>query len=239
MSDEGRQPLLTHLNELRWRLVKSAAAVLIGAIIALIFGHWIKDLLQLPYDRAFPGEENTLQVLAPTEEFSVLMKIAFFGGAVLASPVVIYQIWMFITPALTRREKKWAIPIVISCTVLFCAGVAVGYQTMGRGLAFLLGIFEDVANNLRLTDYFSFAIRFLLAFGISFLYPVFLFTAAAANLVTSKQLARGRRWAVLLVVTGAAIITPTGDVLTLAMLSAPLYAFYEITYWLVQLVLRK
>ncbi|MXW69273.1 MAG: preprotein translocase subunit TatC, partial [Acidimicrobiia bacterium] len=123
--------------------------------------------------------------------------------------------------------------------VLFCAGVAVGYQTMGRGLAFLLGIFDDVANNLRLTDYFSFSIRFLLAFGISFLYPVFLFTAAAANVVTSKQLARGRRWAVLLVVTGAAIITPTGDVLTLAMLSVPLYAFYEITYWLVRLVLRK
>lgn len=239
MSDESHQPLLYHLNELRWRLVKSAAAVLIGAIVALIFGHWIKDLLQLPYDRAFPGEENTLQVLAPTEEFSVLMKIAFFGGAILASPIVIYQVWMFITPALTRREKKWAIPIVISCTILFCTGVAVGYQTMGRGLAFLLGIFEDVANNLRLTDYFSFAIRFLLAFGISFLYPVFLFTAAAANLVTSKQLARGRRWAVLLVVTGAAIITPTGDVLTLAMLSVPLYAFYEITYWLVRLVLRK
>ncbi|MYJ15804.1 MAG: hypothetical protein F4085_04570 [Acidimicrobiia bacterium] len=71
------------------------------------------------------------------------------------------------------------------------------------------------------------------------MYPVFLFTAAAANVVTSKQLARGRRWAVLLVVTGAAIITPTGDVLTLAMLSVPLYAFYEITYWLVRLVLRK
>ena len=239
MTDESRQSILSHLNELRWRLVKSAAAVLIGSVIALIFGNYIKDLLQLPYDRAFPGEENTLQVLAPTEEFSVLMKIAFFGGLVLASPAVIYPVWMFINPALTQREKKWAIPIVISCTVLFCAGVAVGYQTMGRGLAFLLGIFDDVANNLRLTDYFSFSIRFLLAFGISFLYPVFLFTAAAANIVTSKQLARGRRWAVLLVVTGAAIITPTGDVLTLAMLSVPLYAFYEITYWLVRLVLRK
>ncbi len=239
MNQQSRQSILSHLNELRWRLVKSAAAILVCAIIALIFGTYIKDLLQLPYDRAFPGEENTLQVLAPTEEFSVLMKIAFFGGAVLASPVVIYQLWMFIAPALTRREKRWAIPIVISCTVLFCAGVAVGYQTMERGLAFLLGIFEDVANNLRLTDYFSFSIRFLLAFGVSFLYPVFLFAAAAANLVTSKQLARGRRWAVLLVVTGAAIITPTGDVLTLAMLSVPLYIFYEITYWLVRLVLRK
>ena len=239
MTDEGRQSILSHLNELRWRLVKSAVAILIGSVIALIFGNFIKDILQLPYDRAFPGEENTLQVLAPTEEFSVLMKIAFFGGAVLASPAVIYQIWMFINPALTQREKKWAIPIVISCTVLFCLGVGVGYQTMERGLAFLLGIFDDVANNLRLTDYFSFSIRFLLAFGLSFLYPVFLFTAAAANVVTSKQLARGRRWAVLIVVTGAAIITPTGDVLTLAMLSVPLYAFYEITYWLVRLVLRK
>ena len=108
-----------------------------------------------------------------------------------------------------------------------------------RGLAFLLGIFPNVENNLLIGDYYSFVLRFLLAFGIAFLYPVFLFAAAAAGVVSSEQLARGRRWAILIVVTGAALITPTGDILTLAALAIPLYLMYEITYWLIRLLLKK
>ncbi|HSJ27363.1 MAG TPA: twin-arginine translocase subunit TatC, partial [Acidimicrobiia bacterium] len=102
-----------------------------------------------------------------------------------------------------------------------------------------LNIFDDVRSDLRMLEYFSFAMRFMLAFGVSFLYPVFLFAAAAAGLVTSEQLAKGRRWAVLIIVIVAALITPTGDALTLTLLSVPLYIFYELTYWLVRLLLRK
>jgi sec-independent protein translocase protein TatC len=123
--------------------------------------------------------------------------------------------------------------------VLFVGGVLFGYYILPRGLEFLLGIFDNVENNLLIGDYYSFVLRFLLAFGLAFLYPVFLFAAAAVGVFSSDQLRRGRRWAVLLVVIGAALITPTGDVLTLAALSVPLYLMYEITYWLVRLVLKK
>jgi sec-independent protein translocase protein TatC len=123
--------------------------------------------------------------------------------------------------------------------ILFVGGVLFGYALLPRGLAFLLGIFPNVENNLLIGDYYSFVLRFLLAFGVAFLYPVFLFAAAAAGVVSSEQLARGRRWAILIVVTGAALITPTGDILTLAALAIPLYLMYEITYWLIRLLLKK
>jgi sec-independent protein translocase protein TatC len=235
---DDRQPILAHLEEFRWRIVKIAAAIFGGAMIALLFANRIRLILEAPYDQVC-GDSCQLQALNATEQFSVLMKVAVFGGVVLASPVVLYQIWAFINPALTSRERRWALPIIAACVALFCGGIAFGYWSLPRGLEFLLGIFPDVESNLRIGDYFSFAVRFLLAFGASFLYPVFLFAAAAAGVVTSAQLANGRRWAILIIVVVAAAITPTGDALTLTLLSVPLYVFYEVTYWLVRLLLRK
>lgn len=231
------QPILGHLEELRWRIVRSAIAVTAGAVIALVFSDWLRRILEAPYRDSCP--DCALQVFGATEQFSVLMRIALFGGLILASPVVLYQIWAFISPALSSRERRWVIPIIASCATLFVLGILTGYWALPRGLGFLLNIFEDVRSDLRMVEYFSFTIRFVLAFGLSFLYPVFLFAIAAAGMVSSEQLARGRRWAVLTIVVVAAAITPTGDALTLAMLSVPLYLFYEITYWLVRGVLRK
>jgi sec-independent protein translocase protein TatC len=167
------------------------------------------------------------------------MRIALFGGVFLASPVILYQLWAFIHPALTGTERKWAFPIVGALVLLFTGGVVFGYYVLPIGLSFLLGIFPDVENNLLLGDYYSFVIRLLLAIGLAFLYPVFLFAAAAAGMISSEQMARGRRWAILLVVIGAALITPTGDILNLLILATPLYLMYEITYWLVRLLLKK
>lgn len=237
MTADSPQSLLAHLEELRLRIFKIAIAVAVGAIVAMIFADPIREILEAPFNAAAPDSE--LQTLNATEQWGVLMRIGLFGGLILASPVLLYQIWAFITPALTGTERKWAFPIVAALVVLFVGGVFVGYLTLPRGLAFLLDIFEDVENNLRLGDYYSFTLRFLLAFGIAFLYPVFLFAAAAAGVVSSEQLGKGRRWAVLAIVTGAALITPSGDALTLAFLSVPLYLMYEITYWLVRLVLKK
>lgn len=234
--DEAR-PILVHLEELRWRLVKAAIAVLVGAIIAFFFADWLRDILEVPFHDADPGAD--FQTFTPAEQWGVLMRITFFGGLILASPVVLYQIWAFIHPALTEKERRWAIPIIGVMVVLFVGGVVFGYSLMPRALDFLLNIFEDVRNDLRLSDYYSFTLRFIFAIGVAFLYPIFLFAAAAAGLVRSEQLARARRWAVLIVVVAAAMITPTGDPLTLAVFSVPLYLMYEITYWLVRLLLHK
>jgi sec-independent protein translocase protein TatC len=235
--EDKPQSILTHLEELRWRVVKIFIAIVVGGVIALVFHHQLRAILEAPFRAAAP--ENDLQTLAATEQWGVLMRIALFGGIILASPVVLYQIWAFIQPALTKKERNWAIPIVGALVVLFVGGVIFGYVTLPRGLEFLLQIFPDVETNLRLGDYYSFTLRFLFAFGVAFLFPVFLFAAAAAGAISSQQLARWRRWAVLIIVIGAALITPSGDAFSLIVLSVPLYLMYEATYWLVRLVLRK
>jgi len=235
--NDDPQSILSHLEELRWRLVKVAGAVLAGAIVAFLFADQLRELLEAPFFDAAPG--NRFQALKAGEEWGVLMRVVLFGGFFVASPVVLYQIWAFINPALTGRERRWAFPVVAALVVLFAGGVLFGYVVLPRGLEFLLGIFPEVQNDLLIGDYYSFVLRFLLAFGAAFLYPVFLFAASAAGILSSDQLRRGRRWAVILVVLGAALITPTGDALTLLVLSIPLYLMYEITYWLVRLVLKK
>ena len=237
MSSDSPQSILAHLEELRWRILKMAIAILVGGVIAFIFADSLTTILEAPFDTAAPDSE--LQSLAVAEKWGVLMRIGLFGGLILASPVILYQIWGFINPALTSRERKWAFPIVAALVILFVGGVLFGYWTLPRGLRFLLGIFPGVQTDLQIGLYYSFVLRFIFAFGLAFLYPVFLFAAAAANVITAEQLARGRRWAVLIVVTGAALITPSGDAFTLLVLSVPLYLMYEATYWLVRLLLNR
>jgi sec-independent protein translocase protein TatC len=237
MSEDTPRSVIEHLEELRWRLVKSAIAIVIGAIVAFVLREWIFDALARPYRLALPGQDlNQFEV---TEGFSVAMRLSFFGGLFLASPVLFYQIWAFINPALTKRERKWTIPIVTALVVLFAGGVAFGYFILPRGLVFLLGIQPGLNAVIGASDYFGLALRFLLVFGVAFEFPVFIFAAAAAGLVSSEKLGKGRRWAVLIIVVVGAVVTPTGDPLTLMALSVPLYLLYEGTIWLVKFTLHK
>lgn len=237
MTADRPQSILSHLEELRWRLVKIAIAVVAAGALAVIFSEQITDILEGPFDRAAP--DSSLQTLAVGEQWGVLMRIGLFGGIIVGSPVVLYQIWAFVNPALTSSERRWAIPIVSAMVVLFVGGVVFGYLTLPRGLEFLLDIFPGVETDLQIGQYYSFTLRFLLAFGLAFLYPVFLYAVAAAGVISADQLARGRRWAIVIIVIGAALITPSGDAFTLLILAVPLYLMYEATYWLVRLTLRK
>jgi len=237
VSGDQPQSILAHLEELRWRIFRIFIAIGVGGVLAFVFADQLRTILEAPFHTAAP--ESAFQAFEAAEEFGVLMRIGLFGGVILASPVILYQIWAFINPALTRRERNWAFPVVTALVVLFVGGVVFGYWTLPRGLAFLLNIFPDVTNDLRIGAYYSFTLRYLAAFGLAFLYPVFLFAAAAAGVVTAPQLARGRRWAVLIIVIAAALITPSGDAFTLVVLSVPLYVMYEATYWLIRLVLKK
>ncbi|MFO7300243.1 MAG: twin-arginine translocase subunit TatC [Actinomycetes bacterium] len=237
MTADQPQSILSHLEELRWRLVKSAAAVVVMALVALFFADQLRGILERPFEIAAPNAK--LIVLEVTEQWGVLMRIALYGGFILAAPVVLYQVWAFVVPALTPKEKRWAIPMVSAFAALFLAGVLFGYWLLPRGLDVLLGIFPEIESDLRLASYYSFVLRFLLAFGLAFTYPIFVFGAAAFGALSSATLARGRRWAFVIVVVASALITPTGDPLTLMGMSLPLYAMYEGTYWLIRLILKK
>jgi sec-independent protein translocase protein TatC len=238
VSNEDRLSVLDHLEELRWRIVKAGIAVLLSAVVAFIYRSDIQAFLEAPYRKAVP-DADPLAVFRVTEPFSVSMRIALFGGLILASPIIVYQAWAFVNPALTKRERRWIVPIVLVMTVLFFGGVSFAYWTLPRGLNFLLNIQPGLETVIGISSYLAFAMRFLLVFGLAFLFPVFLFAAAAAGLVSSRQLTKGRRWAVLVIVVLGAMVTPSGDPLTLLALSLPLYLFYEVTIWLVKLVLRR
>ena len=238
MSTRPQQPIMQHLGELRGRIFKAAAAVVVGSIVAFIFRQWIFDILVGPYERI--TGDPTLAFFRPTEAFSLFMRLSLFGGLVLASPVVIYQIWAFVAPALTKREKRLAFPIVGILVVLFISGIGFGYWSLQRGLGFLIEFGGDslepvIGGNF----YLTFAMRFLLVFGIAFEFPVFLYAAAAIGVVGWRQLASARRWAVLIIVTVGAVATPSGDPITLLLLSIPLYVFYEVTIWIVRFTLRR
>lgn len=241
MTSETTMTFWDHFAEMRERIIKMAIGVALGAVIAFIFRDWLLDVLIEPLCEALPpGEECQLYFTRATGAFSVSMRLALFGGMVLASPVVIYQIWRFVSPALSRQEKRYAIPITTIMTALFLSGVGLGYWSMERGLGFLLGFGgENLAELLNADDYLSFTLRFIMVFGFAFLFPVFLFAAAAAGVVTSRRLRDGRRWAVTSIVVVGAVVTPSGDPLTLLLLSTPLYLLYEVTILAIRFLLRK
>ena len=229
---------LDHLDEMRSRVIKSLVAIGIGTLFAFFINDQILNVLVFPYEVALPGTD--LAYFRPTEAFSLVMRISLFAGVILASPVILYQSWRFLAPALTSREKKWAFPMTAIFVALFLGGVVVGYYALSRGLGFLLGFGGDRLEPVIGAEfYLSFAMRFILAFGIAFEFPVFIFGAAAFGAVTSLQLRHTRRWAVLIIVIFAAVITPSGDPLTLLLLAVPMYVLYEIAILAIRFILKK
>lgn len=234
---EARMPLMSHLVELRSRIIKAVVAVAVGSVIGFIFYRDILEVLARPYEGA---TDQPLAFFQPTEPFSLALRVALFAGTILASPVIIYQIWRFIGPALTKREKRYVYPLTGVIAVLFGAGVTLGYFTLPLALRVLFSFAGDLLQEtVGVNFYFSFAMRFILAFGIAFQFPVFLFSAAALGLVSSKALRRQRRWAVVFVVIAAALMTPGGDPLTLLLLSTPMYLLYELAIAAIRLILKR
>jgi sec-independent protein translocase protein TatC len=233
----ARMPLMSHLSELRSRIIKSMVALAVGTVIGFIFYLDILDILAEPYRSV---TDEGLAFFQPTEPFSLALKVALFGGTILASPVIIYQIWRFISPALTRRERRYIYPLSGVMTLLFVGGVALGYFTLPLALRVLFSFGGDLLQEtVGVNFYFSFAMRFLLAFGAAFQFPVFLFAAAALGLVSSQALRRQRRWAVVFVVVAAALMTPGGDPLTLLLLATPMYLLYEMSIVAIRFILHK
>lgn len=238
MTKAERMPLLAHLEEFRSRVIKASVAVLIGSVVAYIFRDAIFELLAGPWNELAGNDE--LVFFRPAEAFSIFMRLSLFGGVVLASPVIVWQLWAFVHPALTDRERRYVAPVGLMLGLLFLVGVLVGYWALSRGLDFLIGFGGDqIAPVIGASAYLSFAVRFILVFGVAFEFPVFMFAAAATGVVSSRQLAKSRRWAILSIVVIGAVVTPSGDPLTLLLLSVPLYILYEFTLIAIRLVLKK
>lgn len=236
--DTGRMTLVEHLTELRSRLVKSVLAVALGGLVAFIFYPAIFDVLVQPYcDVSADGECRLLQT-DPLEGFAVRMKIGGYGGLALAMPVILWQLWRFVTPGLYPREKRYAIPFVISAVALFVLGAGLAYWTLPKALDFLATIGgEELEQFYTPGKYLSLITYMMLAFGIGFEFPILLIFLQMAGIVESRTLRSWRRYAMVGIVVLVAVITPSGDPYSLAILSVPMYLFYEASIlvgWLMQ-----
>jgi len=227
ISDE-KQPFLSHLEELRKRLVASAIAVGCGFVVAYFFAERLFQLLVLPLKEVMP-EGNHLIFTNLPEMFFTYLKVAFLTGVLAAAPVIFYQMWMFIAPGLYQREKKYVIPFVVISTILFVGGSLFGYFIVFPfGFKFFLGFANETVKALAsVKEYFSFSIKLLLAFGIVFELPVVIFFLTKIGLVTPELLKKQRKYAILLTFVLAAILTPP-DVITQCMMAGPIILLYEI-----------
>jgi sec-independent protein translocase protein TatC len=225
-AEPGRMTLVEHLTELRRRLIVAFVSVLIGGIIAFSFYNSILDLLLGPYTDV--TGKTSLLITDPLEGFVTRLKIAAYGGLFLASPVVLWEVWRFITPGLNRKEKKYAIPFIISSILLFMAGAAVAMVTFKPALRFLVGV---GGGNLETfyspSKYLGLITLMIIAFGISFEFPIVLVFLELAGVLTSKRLRKWRRPAIVVIVGFAAVITPSQDPYSLFAMAAPMYLFYE------------
>ena len=223
-----KQPFLSHLEELRKRLVVCAIGVGAGFVIAYIFSERLFQLLVAPLKAVMPEGDQLIFTNLP-EMFFAYIKVAFIAGIMAASPLIFYQLWMFIAPGLYRKEKKMAIPFVISSTILFVGGALFGYFVVFPfGFKFFIGFSNEYVKALpSVKQYFSFSMKLLFAFGAVFELPVIIFFLSKMGIVTPQFLRQKRKYAILLTFALAAILTPP-DVITQCMMAGPLIVLYEI-----------
>ena len=240
-SQNGEMPFLDHLEELRWRIIYSLAAV----VICVGVGFWVTlrfDLVKILAGPILPLlPEHHLFFTHPSDKFSISLNTAMTCGLVLAAPIVLYQVWLFLAPALHKHEKRVAIGVLFSGTALFIAGAALAFKiVIPLALPWLMGFgTESMVPLITAEEYFGFVFAMVLTFGLSFELPIVVFALAALGLVTPQFLAKYRRHAVVLIVIAGAFLTPGDMVWTTIALSVPLYALYELSVLAAFLIDRR
>ena len=232
-------PFVEHLEELRKRIIICLIAVGIGFAVSYAFAKKIFAFLAIPLEKALPPQ-STLIFTSPTEAFLTYLKTAIISGLFLAIPVVLYQIWKFIAPGLYEREKTYAVPFVLSSSILFIGGALFGYFIVFPfAFKFLMGFASESLQALpSMREYFNIAVKLLFAFGITFETPVFIFFLARLGIVNYTMLRSYRKYAIILAFVVAALLTPP-DVFTQLMMALPLVILFELSLLITRISERK
>ena len=227
--------LVEHLEELRRRIIIAALAVAVGAVAGFFLADLLIGLLRAP----LPDRGAQLIQRTVAEAFGVRVQLALATGLVLAMPVILFQVWAFVTPGLTRSERRLVWPLLIVAVILFVAGVGLGYALIPLALNFLLDFsLPDVPPLLGLSDYIGFVTTFLIAFGLALEFPVVLYLLARLGILSYGFLSRRRRFVALLIVVFAIVITP-GDIVVGSMtLAFVMYGLFEATLQLIRVLGR-
>jgi sec-independent protein translocase protein TatC len=229
--DEATMSLLEHLEELRSRIIVIAVSIVLAGIVGFFLSEPIIAILRA----ALPEGQDTLIQISVGESLSVRLRVALYVGLAMSVPVILYQVWRFVTPGLTRSERRIIWPMLIASVILFGVGIGLGYFVMPYALDFLLGLaLPGVETQLRLSEYVSFASTVMLAFGLAFQFPILLLLLARVGILNYRFLSSRRRWAVLAIVLFAIVATPGGDPLSSIVLSLVMYALFEGTLQLIR-----
>lgn len=233
--DRDPLPLLAHALEFRRRVMISVLALLVGFMSCYFFAEDLYAFLVRPLAEALGGEDRRLIYTGLTEVFVTYLRLAFWGGAILAFPVIAAQIWFFAAPGLYRQEKRAFLPFLIASPILFLLGAALAYfLVFPAAWQFFLSFESSGAKGLpiqmeaRVSEYLSLSMTLLFAFGLAFQMPVLLILLARAGVVTAEKLSKFRRFAVVLIFAAAAILTPP-DVFSQIALAIPMLLLYELS----------
>jgi sec-independent protein translocase protein TatC len=237
--------LTEHLGELRMRLIRCLLAVVLGGVLVFVlYDPWIQDFLFHPYrvvcdanpDFGCNGEPV---LITPLGGFTTRMKVAGWGGLILALPVVLWQIWRFIVPGLEAKEKRYARPFILSTIALFALGAALAYLTLSKALQWLISFSGQATAAFTPESYVSLVGLMMAAFGAGFLFPVLLVFLQLVGVLTYKQLLGWWRYATVVIAAIAAIITPSGDPISMLALAIPMFFLYWVSVLLGWIVARR
>ena len=239
-NEEERMSLTSHLEELKTRLIRVLIAVGIGFGVCYLFKEWSFRVITKPLVDAMPAQ-STLIFTGLPEAFFIHMKIAFFASLLITAPYILFEIWQFVSPGLYRDEKKYVFPFVLFSTILFGGGVLFGYFiALPPAFAFFVSFSTDALKPMiSFREYLDLTLKFLLAFGLSFEMPVFIFFLAKLGVVNAKMLSKQRRYAILIIFIAAAILTPSPDVLSQILMAVPLMFLYEASIFVAKFARRE
>jgi sec-independent protein translocase protein TatC len=221
--------LVEHLTELRTRVLICAVTFVITGTAAFLLYPWILSFLAHPYCEISPRRCG-FYITNPLGGLALRVKIAAYGGIFLAAPVLLWEFWRFITPGLNPKEKKYAIPFVAISIFLFALGCLVAYITFPHALSWLKNIGGPTLTQiLDPSQYLGLILLLMTVFGLTFEFPVLLVSLEIAGVLTPKKLSSWRRWAIVLIVVVAGVVTPSSDPFSMMALAIPMYIFYEVS----------
>jgi sec-independent protein translocase protein TatC len=234
--DEGpTMSLIEHLEELRRRLIVVVVTVLGGAVVGFFLSRPVLILLR---DRLPVGQQHLI-FLGPADAFGAQLKIAGFLGIAIAMPVILFEVWRFVTPGLTKRERRFIWPVMLAALLLFALGVAIGFIIIPFALNFLLGFAEGLAEpNLTIDGYIGFVTTMLLAFGLVLEFPIVLIGLARVGILSHRALAARRRFAITGITIFAIVITPGGDPISPIILGSVMYLLFEGSLLVIRMIRR-
>jgi sec-independent protein translocase protein TatC len=235
-SDGSTMTMVEHLEELRRRLMVVIAAIAVAAVAGFVVSGPVLDILRGP----LPDEFDTIYFTSPAGAFVAQLKIAGFLGVALAMPVILFEIWRFVTPGLLPGERRLLWPFLLAGLALFALGVGIGFAIIPYALAFLLGFArEGMEPLLTIDEYIGFVTTLMLVFGLMLQFPVVLIVLSRLGIVTPGWLASRRRWVILLIAIVAAVATPGGDPFSMVILSLFMYGLFEATLLVVRALQRS